>query len=111
MSDGGYEEQLARLRRKYVVDARGDGEELRTILARAGLEGWSDEDRGRFKKLSHDLRGSGGAYGFGEITETAGALEDLVRNGDGDGAGAFAPALEALIAALDRALAQEGACS
>ena len=73
------------------------------------VESWTDEDRGRFRKLAHDLRGSGGAYGFADITETAGVLEDRVMDGEPDAA--LAPALDALIGALDRALAQEGACS
>lgn len=107
MSEGGtsYQDQLAELRRSYVVDARADGDELRAILAGAQASGWEEDARKRFRKLAHDLRGSGGAYGFGAISETAAVLEDGFL--DGAEEAALGAALETLIGALDDAVAQE----
>jgi len=41
----------------------------------------ASDDRETVRRLSHNLKGSGGSYGFGRITECAALLEDSVRTG------------------------------
>lgn len=69
------------------------GEDL-AGLRRAREEG----DASALARLAHSLAGSAGSFGFPEITR----LARIVDEGCRDGAAAPAPALNALIAALDR---------
>ncbi len=88
---------MRELRVQYLTEIRDDLLEMRTTTT-SSPSGFDAEQQARMRKLSHDLRGSGGAYGFPAISTTAGALEDLVV------AGTEPSALEPALAALERAV-------
>ena len=84
--------RLQALKRRFLAEAAAEHLELERLLA-AGLEAGSAPAR-RFRKVVHDLRGSGGSYGYPGITAAAGRLEERLR--DGVEPAALAPALAAL---------------
>lgn len=91
--------RLQALRRRFLAEAAAEHLELERLLA-AGLEVGSAPAR-RFRKVVHDLRGSGGSYGYPGITAAAERLEERLR--DGGEPAALAAELAALGAAIDRA--------
>ncbi|NJD18822.1 MAG: response regulator [Gemmatimonadetes bacterium] len=54
-------------------------EELEAL--RPGVAGGDAEARARVRLVGHALRGSGGSYGFGEVTEAGALLEDAPAEG------------------------------
>lgn len=88
--------RLARLRALFVHDALAEQAEIER-LAGAGPAG----DPARLRKLVHDLRGSGGSYGFPAITAAAAALEAALK--EGDAPAALLPLAAALGAAVQAA--------
>jgi hypothetical protein len=90
------------LRRQFVLEARDNVREMAELLARAG-DALPVEDRGiRFRKLAHDLRGSGGSYGFPIVSLYSGEAEDTYLEG-GD-----AKALRAIVTMLGQSILQAG---
>lgn len=73
--------ELNELRREFLDEARGKIDEMDTVL-RAGHD---DNAFERLAYLAHQLKGSGGSYGFQRISDDAAELEKAVetisRNG------------------------------
>lgn len=90
--------RLEALKRRFLAEAAAEQVELGALLA-AGLPAGSAPAR-RFRKVVHDLRGSGGSYGFPGISAAAERLEEAVRRGE---AAELAALLAALKVAIDRA--------
>lgn len=94
--------RLRALRVSFVEEARAECAELARLaeVAAPASDGWR-----RARKLAHDLRGSGGSYGFPEVSAAAAAVEgELVAP-----AAAAEPArrsLPDLVRELDAALAR-----
>jgi len=88
--------RLQALKRRFLAEAAAEHAELDALLA-AGLAPGSAPAR-RFRKVVHDLRGSGGSYGYPEISACAERLEELLRDG-----GELTGQLAALGQAIDRA--------
>lgn len=82
------------LRLEYLDGARGRLPELEHLLATGDLA--------PLRKLAHNLRGSGGFYGFAAISEAAARLEELIVSAGGaqPDAGALKVAGAALAAAI-----------
>lgn len=88
--------RLQALRRRFLAEAAAEQLELEGLLA-AGLQAGSAQAR-RFRKVVHDLRGSGGSYGYPAISAAAQRLEETLGAG-----GDLADALATLGAAIDGA--------
>ncbi|MCO5169859.1 MAG: Hpt domain-containing protein [Planctomycetes bacterium] len=96
----GREARLQALRREFLAEARSEAEELERLVARGAPAG---DAAPRCRKLAHDLRGSGGSYGFPAVSAAAAALEEGLASGGG---AADLPALaRALRAAVEAARA------
>jgi len=80
MTDQGadLERALAGLRRQYLLEAPERLAELRAALARAGAG--NAEALSQLRLLLHRLAGSGGSYGFDDVSTRARAAELLVRD-------------------------------
>lgn len=91
--------RLRALRRAFLVEADLERRELERLLGSSP----AGDDARRARKLAHDLRGSGGSYGFPEVSAAAGALEDALN------AGAPGADLTPLVRALDEALSAASA--
>jgi len=75
-------DRLRRLQTLFLEDALEEVAELGRILAAVSLTAGPEADDGRARKIAHDLRGTGGSYGFAAITEAAAALEDALLDGN-----------------------------
>jgi HPt (histidine-containing phosphotransfer) domain-containing protein len=64
-----------------VEEAWRDVRELERLLDDSAGDGRAGASGARFRKLSHDLRGTGGGYGFPAITARAAELEDAFLRG------------------------------
>ncbi len=62
---------------------------------------WESRDLGQVRFGSHQLRGAAGGYGFPEIGEAAGLVEDLLRGIDLSHFEGSATSIEDLSAAID----------
>jgi len=65
------DEDLQDLIPGYLENRRKDAEELQKALARSDFE--------VIRVLGHKMKGSGGGYGFDEISEIGRALEDAAK--------------------------------
>lgn len=73
--------ELNELRREFLEEARGKVDEMESALD----GGPSPESLERLAYLAHQLKGSGGSYGYQRISADAAELEKLVEsNGNGD---------------------------
>lgn len=61
---------------------------------------WEAGDLAQVRFGSHQLRGAAGGYGFPEIGEAAGLVEDLLRGAESAGFETAAPSTEDLAAAI-----------
>jgi len=61
--------------RSYVDSLAANLSEIEALQAKARSAGWRGEAVGELRSLIHRLAGSGGAFGFPEITETARTAE------------------------------------
>jgi HPt (histidine-containing phosphotransfer) domain-containing protein len=95
--------RLRALRRDFLVEAEQERRELERLLGSAP----AGDDARRARKLAHDLRGSGGSYGFPGVSAAAGALEDALNVGAP--VADLAPLVRALDEALSAASASDGA--
>ena len=69
-------ERFRQLQKMFIGAAADDVSEMAELLDRYG-ESVPEGDAGdRFRKLAHDLRGTGGGYEFPAISDTAAELED-----------------------------------
>jgi HPt (histidine-containing phosphotransfer) domain-containing protein len=62
---------------------------------------WDSGDLGQVRFGSHQLRGAAGGYGFPEIGEAAGLVEDLLRGSDPSHLEHLATSFEDLAAAIE----------
>jgi HPt (histidine-containing phosphotransfer) domain-containing protein len=100
-ADDEVERALAELRAEYATTLAARIETVRTAATTA-LATRDAEALELATREAHRLRGSAGSYGFPEISEAAGAVEEaFVRARDGD-----VGACGAAIAALDAAAAR-----
>lgn len=88
--------RLARLRTRFVQEATVELAEVER-LASSGAE------PARLRKLVHDLRGSGGSYGFPAITTAAAALEAALPGAAPELVAALAGAIRAAAASVEPA--------
>lgn len=65
------------LRLEYLEGAYARVDDLRALCAALGTEKEAPE---ALRKIAHNLRGSGGFYGFLAISETAAVLEEMARS-------------------------------
>ncbi|MEP6715642.1 MAG: Hpt domain-containing protein [Terriglobia bacterium] len=64
----------------YLANRDEDLAEMTTLLA--------DGDFTRISVLAHNIKGTGGSYGFPEVTAIGAALESSAKQGDAAGSGA-----------------------
>lgn len=74
------EDPFRSLRLEYLAGARGRLPELRALAEAAPAD---PAALGALRRLAHNLRGSGGFYGFAAITQAAAALEELIAGAEG----------------------------
>ncbi|HYC58852.1 MAG TPA: Hpt domain-containing protein [Thermoanaerobaculia bacterium] len=77
--------ELNELRQEFLDEARGKVEEMQATYANGGT---TAEVLERVAYLAHQLKGSGGSYGYQQISDDAAELEKAVeslagQNGDG----------------------------
>lgn len=70
--------ELNELRREFLDEARDKVAEMESALG--GVDG-----RDRLAYLAHQLKGSGGSYGYQRISEDAAELEKAIEDGRADG--------------------------
>jgi HPt (histidine-containing phosphotransfer) domain-containing protein len=77
--------ELNELKREFLAEARGKVNEMQAALERP-----SPESLDRLAYLAHQLKGSGGSYGYQRISSDAAELEKAVEqrasSADGDDA-------------------------
>jgi len=74
------QDRFLELQRRFVLEARDSVRDLRR-MAEAAAELPVGPDAARFRKLAHDLRGAGGAFGFPDVSARAAAVEDGFASG------------------------------
>lgn len=108
-------EKIRRLQKEFIESAAREVAELRGVLDGSGPEFHGSESGTRLRKIAHDLRGCGAAYGFMALGDNAGKLEDAYRSDApvatlSELAAALADSIERARAALEQAMAaQDGA--
>ena len=90
--------ELNELRREFLDEARGKVEEMDSVL-RNGSDGVKFD---RLAYLAHQLKGSGGSYGYQRISEDAAQLEKAVES-DGTQPEALQRLVVSLREEIDRA--------
>jgi len=88
---------FAQLRNRFVERCRGD---LALLLSFRDEPERRLSNRASLIQVAHSLAGSGGTFGFPEVSAHASALETVLIDGNGTDADA-ATALDRLIAVLD----------
>lgn len=81
--------ELDELRREFLAEADEKVREMQSALE----QGQSDETLERLKYLAHQLKGSGGSYGYQSISADAAEIERAVEEVNGDSAG-FTPMIQ-----------------
>ena len=89
--------ELNELRREFLDEARGKVLEMETAVAGDR----TPEALERLSYLAHQLKGSGGSYGYQRISEDAAGLEKAIQEGRVDGD--LAPFVERLKNEIERA--------
>ena len=95
--------ELDELKREFLVEAREKVSEMQSALETA-----SEESLERLANLAHQLKGSGGSYGYQRISSDAAALEKAVEslsggtNGNGSLDGELQQHVVSLRAEIDR---------
>lgn len=101
----GEDPEFQEMRRLFVGESAERVRELAGLLESAGPELPRGPLGSRFRKIAHDLRAAGGAYGFPVVTLHAGDVEDAyVEMGNPE-------ALRALVAMLEDSIQQAGVLS
>jgi HPt (histidine-containing phosphotransfer) domain-containing protein len=96
----GAAERFQKLQQKFVERCKN---ELAVLIDIAGKATLDLESRSHLARLAHSLAGAGGTFGFAEISTAASDLEEvLTADGPADET-QVRPALQALIAAVNRA--------
>lgn len=73
-SDAAFDAELAELRAAYAARLPGYADEITAAVA----ERAEPPRRAVALRLSHRMRGTAGSYGFVDVAEAAGALEDAL---------------------------------
>jgi HPt (histidine-containing phosphotransfer) domain-containing protein len=68
--------ELNELRREFLDEARGKVEEMHSVLNAGGANASLE----RLAYLAHQLKGSGGSYGYQRISDDAAELEKAVES-------------------------------
>ena len=87
---------LADLVPDYVREKRRQMGDLRRLVG--------DHDLDRVKRLAHDIKGTGTAYGIPDVTRLGRALETAAQHGDESRAAALVEELDALLARVQEQL-------
>ena len=76
-------ERIARARAAFAARAHDKVLRLAQIATGLGSErsGVSGPEINEIRELAHSLAGSAGSFGFGQLSEIAGALEDAILSG------------------------------
>ena len=92
--------ELNELRREFLDEAREKVDEMQSALERAQ----DREALERLAYLAHQLKGSGGSYGYQRISEDAAQLERAIETGkNGNGTSELARYVGNLRSEIDRA--------
>ena len=91
--------ELEALKREFLTEAKAKVQEI----AAAMNKGRDSESMDRLAYLAHQLKGSGGSYGFGQISDDAAEIERAVENSD---EATLREKVESLQHAVDNAAAQ-----
>jgi HPt (histidine-containing phosphotransfer) domain-containing protein len=73
--------ELNELRREFLDEARGKVDEMEAALDGGGSS--SPDGLERLAYLAHQLKGSGGSYGYQRISTDAAELEKAIESGNG----------------------------
>jgi HPt (histidine-containing phosphotransfer) domain-containing protein len=73
--------ELDELKREFLSEAQDKVREIQTALER----GRSPEALHRVAYIAHQLKGSGGSYGYQRISAEAAEIERVAENESGDG--------------------------
>ena len=95
------EERTARLVSDFLADTRMRVEHINEASERG--------DAGTLQQEAHDLRGTAGHFGFGELSDLAGAIETACREGNAQRAFEIARSLEPAARAALESAARYGA--
>ena len=71
------DDELNALKREFLDEAREKVEEMQSAVDSGGRDGASLE---RVAYLAHQLKGSGGSYGYQQISDDAAELEKAVES-------------------------------
>ena len=64
----------------------------------------ASRDLSHVRRVAHELKGTGAAYGIPEVTRLGGALESAEKNGDAAAAAALVDELDDLLARVQEKL-------
>ncbi|HYI12888.1 MAG TPA: Hpt domain-containing protein [Thermoanaerobaculia bacterium] len=96
--------ELNELRREFLDEARGKVEEMQATL---DGENRSPDTLERLAYLAHQLKGSGGSYGYQSISADAAQLEKAIESGNGNDPGLIRY-VQSLRIEIDRAVQELG---
>jgi len=91
--------ELNELRREFLGEAREKVLEMRGTLGEAN----APEARERLAYLAHQLKGSGGSYGYQQISDNAAEIERGIESWNPDQAATLDRLVNGLLAAIDTA--------
>lgn len=89
--------ELDELRREFLTEAREKIKEMK-----AAASGDSPQDLERLGYLAHQLKGSGGSYGFPEISDQATGIEKAIESFSAENQTAMEARITGLLAEIDR---------
>ena len=87
---------MADLIPEYVTEKRRQVRDLKRSMA--------SRDLSHVRRVAHELKGTGAAYGIPEVTRLGGALESAEKNGDAAAAAALVDELDDLLARVQEKL-------
>ena len=87
---------MADLVPEYVTEKRRQVRDLRRLLLASDLS--------QLRRVAHDLKGTGTAYGIPEVTRLGKALESAGQQGDAAAAAALVDELDELLARVQERL-------
>jgi HPt (histidine-containing phosphotransfer) domain-containing protein len=104
MSDQtGLSDRFQKLQQKFVERCKNELVVLTETASKTVLE---PESLSLLARLAHSLAGAGGTFGFTEISKEASGLEDLLTSDSSKDEMQVRRALQALIAAVNRATSE-----
>lgn len=85
--------QIAALVPRFLANRAADADKIRAALAGADFE--------TIRVSAHGMKGSGGGYGFPEISRLGAAMEEGAQRRDAAAIGALVASLEAYLARIE----------